>query len=157
MATATVTDLALSADAVKALKNATMVAFDHMRNGEHRLRAIIEKRDGAFETRGELHVPAQSRIQRYSDPTEYDNAYALIQSAQFNDGWRTVAKTLRVGDVLSMEWCANSNGYLRDAGLNLDKLVLHVYRESKRVGSYLLVVSVCPNNSARMIQAGGRY
>ena len=46
----------ITADDVKALRNATMVAFDHMRNGEHRLRAIIEKRDGAFETRGELHI-----------------------------------------------------------------------------------------------------
>lgn len=150
-------DLAITADDVKALRNATMVAFDHMRNGEHRLRAIIEKRDGAFETRGELHVRAQSHIQRYSDPTEYDNAYALIQSAQFNDEWRTVAKALRAGDVLSMEWRANSNTYVRDAGLNLDELVLHVYRDGKRAGTYMLVVSVCPNNSARMIAAGGRY
>lgn len=154
----TTVDIApLSAEDVKALRNATMVAFDHVSNGEHRLRAIIEKRNGVFETRGELKIPARSYITKYDDQREYNAAYALIQSAQFNDEWRTVAKTLRAGDVLSMEWRANSNGYVRDAGLNLDELMLHVYRENKRVGSYLLVVSVCPDNSARMITYGARY
>jgi len=154
----TTVDIApLGAEDVKALRNATMVAFDHSPNGEHGLRAIIEKRNGAFETRGELKIAARSYIQRYSDKREYDRGYALIQSAQFNDEWRTVARAIRAGDVLSMEWRANSNGYVRDAGLNLDELILHVYRDSKRIGSYLLVVSVCPDNSARMITNGRRY
>ena len=158
MSTSTTREVApLSADDVKALRSATMVAFDHKPDGEHALRAIIEKRNGAFETRGELRIPAHSRIQRYSDPREYDRAYALIQSAEFNDEWVTVKRALRAGDVLSMEWRANSNSYVRDAGLNLDELILHVYRENKRVGSYMLVVSVCPDNSARMITSGSRY
>ena len=152
MATRTVPGL--TADDVKALRSATMVAFDHKRDNEHQLRAIIEQRNGAFETRGELPIPAHSHIETYGDNDydRYHSGYALIQSAQFNDQWRTVAKTLRAGDTVSMEWRANSNGYTRDAGLYLDELVVHVYRDSKRVGSYMLVVSICPDNTARMIR-----
>jgi hypothetical protein len=148
-------ELAISADDVKALRTATMVAFDHMRNGEHRLRAIYEKRSDTFETRGERSIAARSHITKYSDPREYNNAFALIQSAQFNDEWKTVAKSLRAGDILAMEWRANANQYTQDAGLNLDELVLHVFRgENHRLhaGTYMLVVSVCPDNSARMIR-----
>ena len=146
--------VAITADDVKALRAATMVAFDHMRNGEHRLRAIYEKRTDTFETKGERSIAARSQITKYSDPREYNNAFALIQSAQFNDEWRTAVKTLRAGDVLAMEWRANSNGYVKDAGLNLDELALHVYRGDKyqRAGTFMLVVSVCPDNSARMIR-----
>lgn len=146
---------ALSATDLKALRSATMVAFDHCRDGDHRLRAIIEQRNGAFETRGEHKVAATSGIETYgSDYGRFNSAYALIQSAQFCDQWRTAVQSLRPGDFLSMEWRANSNGYVRDAGLNLDELVLHVYRgeQRKRVASYLLVVSVCPDNTARMIR-----
>lgn len=153
------TELALSTEDVKALRSATMVAFDHNRDGQHGLRAIVETRSGAFETRGELRIAARSSITRYSDQREYTNAFALIQSAQFNEEWRTAAKAIRAGDVLAMEWRVNSNGYVKDAGLNMDELVVHVCRGEKltRVGTYLLVVSICPDNSARMIQSGSRY
>lgn len=78
--------------------------------------------------------------------------FYMIHSAQFSQSWRTVARLLRVGDRLALQWVADNNTEtLIDAGLHNDQLHLYVHRAGDRL-VFPIATSVCPDNSARMIR-----
>lgn len=77
--------------------------------------------------------------------------FAMIYTTRFNEEWQTIAGCLKVGDELRLHWRADSNQYLRDAGLHFDELLLHVKRGSK-VLVFSVATSICPDNTARMIR-----
>ena len=65
---------------------------------------------------------------------------------------QTIFRSLRKGDQLSAEFVLGNNSqYLREAGLNCDECYLTITRGAKRL-KYLFEVSICPNNSARMVR-----
>lgn len=82
-------------------------------------------------------------------------AFEYIQSAQFTPAWCTVVGLLRTGDALTLEWAADcGNQYVSGAGLHHDELRLIVERGKNRL-TFHLDISVCADNSARMIKRNG--
>lgn len=150
-------DVTLCAEDVKALRSATMVRFWHDQEKPEVTHVTAIKElpyDDVFKNTGRLEriVPVFSRIEAYDDERTYLVGYELLQSAQVSETWRTVADALRVGDVLSVEYRVNSNGYTRDYGLFLDELLVAILRKGKRAGTFMLSAHVTPDNSARMIR-----
>jgi len=93
--------------------------------------------------------------------------FGYIGSAHFDRTWASVAQLLKAGDTLTLHWIGDSNGYVRVAtfggnseveayhSLHMDKLELSIHRtQGKRpiVLTFTINVSICPMNSARMIQ-----
>lgn len=80
------------------------------------------------------------------------------------DGYFTSAysfpwHTLRTGTEIRLYWFpdANTNENLRDVGLHADTLYVDV-RRGKTWARYMVAVSICPENSARMCKgAAPRY
>lgn len=164
MTTATCEALSLTKNDVKAIRQADMVSF-HRVGGENTLQLSKRVRDaGPFDDRERTHdIAVQATLRGYRGDDERPDmsgarCFAMIQTAQYCDRWQTVAKLVRTGDVLELEWTANdSNGYLRaalsnGAALSHDKMYLHICRDGRRALSFYLADSICPDNSARMIR-----
>lgn len=82
-------------------------------------------------------------------------AFEMIHSSQYDRVWKTITSLLRVGDQLILGWVANNdNGYTREANLVRDELHLTIHRGDDRL-RFLLAVSVCERNSARMVKPQG--
>lgn len=95
---------------------------------------------------------------------DFPNAtgFHMIHSPRYNDEWQTVVSLLRTDDVLTMVWSADNNtGTARDFGLHIDELRLRIDRnggapaEKGSTLTFLLTVSMCRDNSARMIRQHG--
>ncbi len=107
--------------------------------------------------------------------------FQMIHCAQSSETWRTVVSCLKAGDVLTLRWSADGyrNGYVERArvaearrdgdpaglgeALHADALYLEVERRSPETARkasrprklvFLLDVSVCVDNSARMVRRG---
>lgn len=150
----------LDRDDVKALRNADAIAFRHTPEGST-IECIKKDRDeyGEKERRREITVLGTVFNGYDSDGgrsrgEEMHYGFAYFGSAQYTESWRTVASLLKVGDNLRLEFRTDdgTNGYAKTAGLHVDELYLRVERAGKRL-YFLLDVSVCQNNSARMCRA----
>lgn len=164
----------LSKNDIKALKQADRVALFHLRTtdfrkGEGLVRCIKDiSNPGPFGPREKEHeVPVVSFISSVAEPATV-KAFELIHVSQYNQEWQTIVGLLRAGDEIELHWSADNfaNGYVeaadvvRDCGagghvgkqLHADALHLKVCRNGKQKYSFLLEVSICPNNTARMIQ-----
>lgn len=108
-------------------------------------------------------IPCEYRLREYTsghdDKIPHNsndwNAFESISSAQYHDEWRTIASLLRVGDKLTLHWQrgawntqAMEHATPRFYG---DVLSLIVDRGDKRLAFHVRM-SVCENNSARMIR-----
>jgi hypothetical protein len=89
---------------------------------------------------------------------------ASMTHCQLGGEWAVIAKFLKVDDELIVEFLNNENQYTEQSQTNLegyqgqklyrDECKLHIYREERgqrRIYTFLIQVSVCPDNSARMI------
>jgi hypothetical protein len=86
---------------------------------------------------------------------EAGTAQCFAMAGIYHDQSTPVAsalKTLREGDELKFSFYPDcrSNGYVAAAGLHADCLYLHVRRNGKRVATWVVASSICPDNSARM-------
>lgn len=146
---------ALTKDDLKALRTADSVTFSHGSDGRHYVRGIRRLTVDGFETevRREIRVPSNIRSYDSDRKRSYGHAFEMINSAQYDDDWKTVVSLLRTGDELALLWYAgNSNAYVSDANLRRDELRLIVNRGNRRL-SFLIDVSVCADNTARMTQS----
>lgn len=90
-----------------------------------------------------------------------ERTYAFEMDGQ--ETLNTLRNVLKKGDEIKLRWIAgNDNGYTRAAFLHLDELRLQIQRGARNF-EVMLAVSVCPDNSARMVRANadnshpGRY
>jgi hypothetical protein len=86
------------------------------------------------------------------------HAVSVLGSANYTRTWTTIANLLKPGDVLSLHFNGDryANKYSRDAGVHIDGLNLDVQR-GKTEMSFVIDVSVCPANSARMVKPHGGF
>jgi hypothetical protein len=165
----------LTAEDIRALRNADAVAFDlYWHNGQRRsqIRAIKERKhtkDGFDET---VYIPASAVVEDYVredwDPERRYKCYKLLHHPQYNEYWKTVVSLLHAGDSLRVCWVRSTgNGYLESSLTTTDSgsalrdrlyqftLAVEIHRAMKRgekVMSFMLRHSTCPDNSAAMVR-----
>ena len=139
--------ITLTAPLLRQIRTADSVVFRHKFHRDtieltHKLRPSDDK---------SLTILEAGIIETYSIP--FDSAFSMIGSAQFSESWRTIATMLRAGDEIRLEWLPDyhSNDYARMVGLHVDVVRLDVRRKDNRL-TFDLNQSVCPDNSARMMQ-----
>lgn len=169
--TVTVPAVGISADDVKALRQADTVSFHFTRGAGSGIVARKRvKNPGPFGDREREHeVAAGAAFNGAHESgdrvgTENANCHAMVMSAQVDECWQTVAAFLKPGDVLRLNWYADAmtNGYLEGAAvrpghhaagqtLHADALYLRITRGERRF-AFLIDVEICPSNTARMIR-----
>lgn len=162
-------DHVLSAYDLKALRQADSVSF-HFCDGKGLITGHKRLRNpGPYAGREESYdIAVESEF--FSTRGVKPNSFTMFHSAKYNDVWPTVVRNLKKGDKLILVWCADhfTNGYLGCARvgptdrkgdphcgagmiLHADALYLKVVRGNLRL-QFLLDVSVCVDNTARMIR-----
>ena len=110
-------------------------------------------------------MPAGVRFYDHGSPDRKPTkCNASMSYCQLGGEWSVIAKFLKVDDELMVEFLNNENQYTEQSQTNLDgyqgqklykdECKLHIYRMERgqrRVYTFLIEVSVCPDNSARMI------
>lgn len=85
-----------------------------------------------------VKTDAKCKNFRRDQGVEFVSAGRASISAQHDETWQTVAKLLRPGDELCLDWwIGNDSPLLREAGLTHDMLYLLVRRKEKRMYFYL--------------------
>lgn len=150
-------DYELTADDIRALKQATTLCFDwNRRLGTAGIRAIREI-DGQDDYTH--RIPCASSLTDYGNGTfeKYDSdrysGFVMIGAAHFNDHARAIVALVRKGDKLSLKWVANNNtANIRNAGLHGDDLDLVVKRNGN---PFVLHVDhrCSPDDLARMLRS----
>lgn len=88
-------------------------------------------------------------FQQYGVSHDTPVAYASCSDAHL----RTLRSLLRVGDEVRLHFVAdNNNDNVRNASLHVDEAWVVVARKGKTVAELLVDVSVCPDNTARMVR-----
>lgn len=112
-------------------------------------------------------IPVLEDIRGYErdGSVKYDEratAFSMIHAAQFDRDWQTIVGLLRPGDELTLTFTASNNSEnMRRVGYHRDELRLEVKRGRREIAggrgqkrlSFLLDVSVGPNDSARMVRS----
>lgn len=120
---------------------------------------IAQRRHGVTEIRlmmgrwSEQQTELKVELEFSKDRT--GECFAYIQSAQFHEGLRTALASLKPGETIWPDFRPDhgTNGYAKEAGLHVDELWLMVTPKDGNLARrryYLIDVSVCPDNSARM-------
>jgi hypothetical protein len=157
MTTDTTTIPTIDRDDLKALRTADSIVFRHTPEGST-IECIKRDRDefGGLERRRDIAVEGTIFAGYDADGgrsrgTKMNYGFAHFGSAHYTEQWHTVVQLLRSGDSLRLEFRTDdaTNGYVKEAGLHADELYLRVERAGKRM-YFLLDVSICPSNSARM-------
>lgn len=149
---------------IQALKQASRVAF-HLSKGQSSIVGIKEVANpGPYDERDRRHeILCKTEMRDYRHgaygngertPLESYSCFELVHGGQYDECWRTVVDSLRVGDELKLQWVADGgNQYTKEVGLHLDMLRLMARRANGKWLAWLIDVSICPNNSARMIRS----
>jgi hypothetical protein len=156
--TSTATDApnpdALTKQQIAALRTCDRFGFIYTRSkGEAYLDAVKDGTDAQpWEQRKRIPV-ANVRCESYQEGMRVARAWALLYNyPSSEDCTQTFLSCLRPGDVVTAHIVASNNTPLvTQAGLYLDYLYLQI-RRGKKTLSFLVDVSVCPDNSARLAQ-----
>lgn len=153
MNTTTTADLALSAEHLKALRNADDVCFQYQEEQAFiTARKRIDPRDGFGSREISVKVPADHRVRAYMSDgssilTDPVDAFTSVPSAKHDGRWLTAVKALKVGDRLLLRWEHDTRQNLREVGFVVTNFTLEVIRTVGKDGReqrlhYLLDVSV---------------
>lgn len=94
-------------------------------------------------------IAVAARLEVYSGGADVTGASWSISAAQYHPEWRSLLRTLRVGDVITIQITgANDSEVLRGAGLSADELRVLRHRAGQPVATFLLEYVVAPVRSA---------
>jgi len=155
----------LTTNDIKAMRQADRICFFHSPGEGGSIKAIKEVRNAdPFAERERSHEIAVATSFRGQGAGNHLACFEMFHTSRFNEEWMTIASFVKVGDEITLEWYrdAKSNGYCErttvqsgpGCGMELhgDALYLKIRRGDKRF-SFLVSVSICPDNTARMIRA----
>lgn len=147
MSTIEPTAFVLTAENIKALRNADSVSFHHLNPNVDRINETtgptyvqaskrVDPKDGFGTREIEVEIPAEVKWTIYerngnSGRTTPSRAFMSIQSCQFAPEWVTFAQLLKTGDRLVLHWTRNGSDFLRDAGLVVTEFRIEVRRSTK--------------------------
>lgn len=168
----TETRYALTRMDIAALRKADRVSFHynvrHVDNGERRsfIRAHKEptyaERERDPFAREQIHEidlgpnGEHHRVINYGDRHDGGwSAFESVMAAQVTETWRTVVRSLKVGETIVMHWTRDNNSEtIRKADLHVDELTVSVGKEGAQNGArwYHIATRITPDNTARMVQ-----
>lgn len=169
------TDAVLTADDVKALRQAEKVVF-RMTQGQATIEAGLgdmlaepraytgaqrrvfpELSTGSSDRERTIEVSGSVRgsVEGGFDSLAAHTGFAMLHTAQYTPTWTTIASLLRVGDALMLvfDGDAHTDENLRKARMHGDVLRLRVRRPNGRVLTFDVASSTGPDNTARMVRA----
>jgi hypothetical protein len=163
------TSLTLTPEATKALREAdNHVAFirengiGHIRavarlDSKHRPSADLFP-DVVFDAGwAERSIPASTLVTNYgSDHIEADRRLIyVVSSPQFTPEWLTVARFLKPGDIVTLDFTLSNGGErLAEVGYQMDEMRLRVLR-GKALHIFLVGVVVAPVDGVMRFATGG--
>lgn len=166
MSTDAITTTGLSAMDIKAMRQADHVSF-HYHGGQSTIVCTKKvAKAGPFddqERKYQILCDTEFRCHREDDNGWYDDrkptgCFEMVYCYE-SSYFRPVLLLVKPGDELRLCWSANNaNGYMRrcstpeDGRVYRDDLSVVIKRGGKVLCHVLVDVSLCPNNSARMIR-----
>lgn len=119
-------DLLLTADTLKALRNADSMSFHYTPDADGpstyiRASKRVNPNDGFGAREIDVEIPADVKWTIYESTGDTGRsmpvrAFWSILSCQFSPEWTTLTQLLKVGDRLVLHWTSASSGDLREAG-----------------------------------------
>jgi hypothetical protein len=154
--------LPLDKTSLRRLFDADRIAFHHF-DGESTIVGIFE-RDLRETYRLTIPVRTEFRIHgpnKMEDPHDNASCYALSHD-WMNNHVGAFLSQIKPDDEVTLIWIRdNNNGYVTKADLHVDELHARIKRwgpnGKPRHLDFLLDVSICADNSARMIRQRGLY
>lgn len=126
----------LSAEHLKALRNAHSVSFHTLEEGECYIRATkpTDPGDGFGSRELTVDVPAQPQFTIYehngtSGRRTPKAAFWSIMACRFHPEWVTAARFLKAGDKVFLHWTSDTSENLRASGWRTYKFALVVTRK----------------------------
>ena len=144
----------ISKQDIQAMKQASRVGFYHSEGASY-IRCIRGIKEGPFETEAEYRIACSDGYgypSCYSTSGEGYTAYHFESSLSYKETWQTIISLLREGMSIRLIWGENGNGYYQQSGLYLDQLHIELSKPDGKTLTFLFAVSICPNNTARMIK-----
>ncbi len=147
-------------DDLKALRTANTVVFHYTQKDGHFIRALRDKERGDIFSSGRFDCDERKIM--VEGRGVCDTAECVASVSYSNDAqmpFYTIAKHLRADDLIRLVWYqdAFTTGQMKDdTDLHADVLYLEIYRKDKFVGKYIVDVSICADNTARMIRFNNR-
>ena len=166
---------------LKCLKNADSICFDFNNDRGQLTSQIRCNKDASHSNDGfsQTHyIECDSKFEIYLDNLDGkyqsittkkpSHCFGYISTPIYEEEWQTTLSLLKENDTLVFKWQSSSEGYIGNAKTTIkgdnggyiafeerlyyDKLFLTVIRENGKKLSFHIATSICPNNSARMIQ-----
>jgi len=162
-----------------ALRKCTSMVFDHHRAGTNgsaqgairciKRRTLGEQEADPFGGDSVTYpIPiANSLVRVYTEGLDIEATKALreqlrgcevLNNGHESDVCTTVGKIAKVGDIIRLEWLYDSNnGYVKKTDLHVDRLYVIIHRPGKAYKQFrfLVCVSCCEDNSARLLRRHG--
>lgn len=144
---------------IAAMRTAETLSFHHT-DGKSKIIASVRVENGPFTGDMQRIIPCEfgqgfPSCWSMGNADQF-NAYYHLHFPQSDNAWQTIVRHLKPGKTLRLLWSASNNSQVLDqAGLHLDTLFLMVSdKENDRdsIDLYSVGVSVCANNTARMIR-----
>lgn len=143
----------LNATQLKSLRNANSVSFHHHDGNEHSEIVVHYGEDDCCETK----ITTATALVDYKNSVGYSVAdmvkfwgFDMVHACKYCDEWKTIPQLLKVGDILTLKWVANS-WHDNDTGFVGDRLYLEVVRGKKRF-TFLVGDFHGPDNTARIVK-----
>lgn len=150
----------LTSAQIRTLRTAFESTTFHLHEGQGRIK--VWGRDAVGGSYPALVVETDSTVVDYSREASWTDQEALrgysafhseSSGPKYNQDLATLWSRLRPGDALSLRWVrSNDNDNNRRIGWHRDELHLVINHKSGTVESYLVDVSVGPDNTARMVR-----
>lgn len=145
----------LTSQDVRALRSADSLVFQYT-DGQGVIRACKSGDRAADGFDGERRIHTDAAVTDYDREPGADRRYAAFHmdhSSQVRRETRTLVGRIGIGDTLSLLWTrSNDCDALRAVGYHQDQLSLSIRKPSGTVQTYLVAVSVGPDNTARMVR-----
>lgn len=144
----------ITAELGQALRQADSLVF-HYKNGQSYIRCLKEN-VGVWKETKEIRIDCGTVLHNYGSRHglgDVRSASCVINNVQYYHHIQTTLKRVKKGDRLALKWLANNNNqYLERAGLYRDELYLIIEKPNGKLEEYFLAVSVCENNTAKMVK-----
>lgn len=158
------TSINLTKQQMKQFKSADRVSFHYIKDrGESYIRLTKEEDEKhAFEEN--VHISCESEFVIYlehnrlwKEDLKGLQAFNMLHVPKMSEEWLTFVSLLKENDQVKMRWVSmggdgNSEGYLSEAKLYVDRLYLQIWRDDKKKYEMWITESITPNNSAKPIK-----